>query len=102
MLVSMRPGQTAFTRTSVRASWQAPVWVIEFTLEWIIGQSPASSRTNANTYAALLALSVKWVSSWVTGEDQVTHNAQDQLLTEIRQLREIMSSKRGARGERRS
>jgi len=70
----MRPGQSAFTRTSVRASWQELVWAIEFTLERDFRQSLMSSVANTNTHAALLALSVARVSACVAKENKVTYN----------------------------
>ena len=54
---------------------------------------PSGSGMNADTHAALLALSVRWVSSRATKENQVAYNVQDQLLTGLQQLDEIVSPK---------
>ena len=45
------------------------------------------------THAALLALSVKWVSSLVSGENQIAYSARARLLIELRQLNGTLSSK---------
>jgi len=61
MPVSIRPGQIEFTLTSVLWSCHAQVLANEFTLQTEDTQNGAVTTSNANPYAALLALSVKKV-----------------------------------------